>query len=73
MGMTCVESWLSFLRDPTLNTSPKPHLQKMSCRHPCRIKTNKVKFTFSVNDTYMGDLQLVLSKTNRIDDIKYHI
>ena len=24
------------LLDPTLNTSPKPHLQKvLSCKHPC--------------------------------------
>ena len=26
----------SFLPDPTLNISPKPHLQKvLTCRHPC--------------------------------------
>ena len=32
--MLRVES--SFLLDPTLNTSPKPHLQKVLwCRHPC--------------------------------------
>ena len=29
----------SFLLDPTLNTSPKPHLQKvLPCRHPCHTK-----------------------------------
>ena len=28
----------SFLLDPTLNTSPKSHVQKvLSCRHPCHI------------------------------------
>ena len=33
---TCIESSSSFLLNPTLNTSPKPHLQKvLPCRHPC--------------------------------------
>ena len=31
--------------------------------------TNNVRFTFSVSD-YMGGLQLVLSKTNRVGDTK---
>ena len=31
------ESGLAFLLDPTRNTSPKPHLQKvLPCKHPCQ-------------------------------------
>ena len=33
---TVLSVWSSFLLDPILNTSPKPHLQKVfSCRHSC--------------------------------------
>jgi hypothetical protein len=34
-----VDGWSSFLLDPTLNTSPLPHLQKvLPCRHSCHAR-----------------------------------
>ena len=36
---TCVEIGSSFLPNPTLNTRPKPHLQKtLPCRLPCHTR-----------------------------------
>ena len=39
----------SFLLDPTLKRSPKPHLQKvLSCRHPCHICNLQIGVLYEV-------------------------
>lgn len=35
--------------------------------------TKNVRFTISVGDHYMGGLEVVMSKTNRIGDIEHNI